>query len=196
MMSSLLFATSNAGKIEELHGALSPLGISCLSPGDLGVNQLVVEEDGETYYENALKKAVAYHQATGESVLADDSGLEVDALKGAPGVRSARLGGEEITWPQRWAFLHDLLAVAPQPWTARFRCVLCLYQPGSVPYFFEGICEGKILPEPLGRGGFGYDPVFHSTELNKGFGESTLKEKQSVSHRGRAISFLTTFLSE
>ena len=194
MSSAVLLATSSRDKVREIREMVgSRFAVS--SPLDYPIAAPVVEEDGSTYYENVLKKAVGYYRVYERPVLADDSGLEVDALGGAPGIYSARFGGETISWPERWKHLHQKLAAFPENhWTARFRCVLCYYDGRDVPHFFEGVTEGRILPAPRGAQGFGYDPIFFSTILNQGFGEASPAEKERVSHRGRAVAqFLKWF---
>lgn len=158
------------------------------SPELEGLRAPAVIEDGQTYFENALKKALAYYSVFRMPVLADDSGVEVDALSGAPGVHSAYYGGESLTWADRWAALHKALAGVPsKDWTARFRCVLCFYDGKSVPLFAQGVCEGKLLARPVGSNGFGYDPIFFSSLLGKGFGEASDSEKAKASHRAAAV---------
>jgi XTP/dITP diphosphohydrolase len=187
----LLLATSNRGKLSEFEPFLNQKA-NLLTPSDSqfsGLKAPDVVEDGQTYFENALKKALQYHSVFQMPVLADDSGLEVDALNGEPGVFSARYGGESIAWAERWEKLHRALSPFPKDqWTARFRCVLCFYQgQASVPVFFFGTVEGSILPRPRGEKGFGYDPIFFSPQINKSFGEATPAEKQLFSHRSQAI---------
>lgn len=190
----ILIATQNEGKIREFKGLLSSK-YNILLPNEVDANRnarLEVVEDGKTYYENALKKALAFHKAFDLPVLADDSGLEVDALGGGPGVYSARFGGENLSWTERWYALYAALArQKADQWPARFRCVLCQYDGVNPPRFFEGSVEGAIIREPRGAHGFGYDPIFLSTELGKTFAEATEAEKGRVSHRARA---LTSFL--
>jgi len=178
----LLLASENIGKLKEFQELFGDK-VECLSPA--GRPSLQIVEDGDTYYENALKKAMGFHKAYGGAVLSDDSGLEVDALKGAPGVFSARFGGE-ISWPERWRLLHEKLAPFPKDtWHARFRCVLCYYDGQRAPIFFEGVAEGRI-DAPKGGQGFGYDPIFYSSDLRKSFGEATAAEKHRFSHRAVA----------
>lgn len=189
MIDSLLFASSNKGKLEELRSyfRLHLPKLKCLGPEDLGKQAPEVEETGTTYRENAWLKARAYFDLFGVPVLADDSGLEVDALNGGPGVLSARYGGADVTWPQRWAHLWKDLRGKAEPWTARFRCVLCYFD-GKTPRYFEGTVEGCIIASAGGRSGFGYDPIFFSNDLKKTFGEATAAEKDRVSHRARALN--------
>lgn len=178
----VLLATENLGKLKEFQELFGER-ITCLSAA--GKPPLQIVEDGETYYENALKKAMGFYKAFGVPVLSDDSGLEVDALKGAPGVFSARFGGD-VAWPDRWRLLHQKLAPFPkEAWQARFRCVLCYYDGTKPPVFFEGVAEGRI-DEARGEKGFGYDPIFHSADLKKSFGEASAAEKHRYSHRAVA----------
>jgi len=186
-MKPLLLATGNAGKLRELRALLASLPIRLLSPQDVGLS-LVVEEDGATYAENAAKKALAYASASGMMVLADDSGLEVDALDGAPGLHSARYHPDvHADAAARRAYLLENLRGMPRPWTARFRAVVAVASAGAPPLFFEGICEGEIIPLERGAGGFGYDPIFFLPELGKTLAELSMEEKNRLSHRARAV---------
>ncbi|MFM8268680.1 MAG: RdgB/HAM1 family non-canonical purine NTP pyrophosphatase [Pseudomonadota bacterium] len=183
-MTPLLIATQNAGKLREFQGLLDPC-FKCVLPDDRAPQ---VDENGITYAENAFKKAKEFLNIYKLPVLSDDSGLEIDVLKGAPGIWSARFGGETLSWPERFQKLYELLALHPEnQWSARFRCVLCLLLPKEEPIYFEGICEGKILKAPLGGGGFGYDPIFYSIQLKKSLGEASEAEKAQVSHRAAAV---------
>ncbi len=188
--SPLLIATGNAGKLAEFRRGLSSR-FHCLSLRDPRFAAIAcphVEEDGATYFENALKKAMAYYRAYQTPVLADDSGLEVVGLGGGPGVLSARFGGESLPWPQRWGLLIESLRSRPEgDWAALFRCVLCYYDGNSVPRFFQGKVTGKIVAQPSGGEGFGYDPIFLCSALGKTFGDASDEEKERVSHRGAAI---------
>lgn len=188
---TLLIGTQNAGKLVELK---SLLGDQIAIQG-LPENAPEVVEDGNTYEENARKKAEAYSHRYGLPTLADDSGLEVDVLGGAPGLYSARYGGE-LTWPARWKHLTDACRkVAPPPWTARFRCVLCLFDRGQ-SHYFEGVAEGAVIAEPRGTGGFGYDPIVTIDALGKTFAEATAEEKNRVSHRALALARLQDWLTQ
>lgn len=192
-MIPLLVATSNPGKLKEFKGLLS----SKFLCDPLPPQTPIVVEDGTTYRENALKKAKGYFEKFQRAVLSDDSGLEVDSLQGAPGVDSATYGGENLTWPQRWALLNERLeAIAKDPPTARFRCVLCYYDGVGPAHFFEGTTEGTISLLPKGTEGFGYDPIFYSSELKKTLGEALPSEKARVSHRARAVSKFLTWASD
>jgi XTP/dITP diphosphohydrolase len=191
MKQNLLIATQNRGKLLEVQDALAAAFV-CLSPsqatlrGQLSDKDL--EETGQTYYENALQKALTYYRAFQIPTLADDSGFEVDALDHGPGVYSARFGGENLSWSDRWKLIHEKLKpVPPERWNATFRCVLCYYDGYDVPKFFEAAVQGMVTPEARGDYGFGYDPIFFSSELGKTFGEATPSEKALVNHRTKAI---------
>ena len=186
-MKKLLLATTNKGKIRELHAILDGLGFDLVTPADIGLN-LDVHEDGSTYAENAAKKAIAFAQASGLTCIADDSGLEVDALDGAPGLFSARYSPKPgATDKDRRDFLIRNLADKPRPWTARFRATVAVAGPGGGVEWAEGICEGEIIPEERGTGGFGYDPIFFMPELNQTMAELSEETKNRLSHRARAV---------
>ncbi len=183
----LLIATHNPGKLREFRALLQAWPVELLSPQDLGLN-LAVQEVGSTYRENAALKAQAYAQASDLLTLADDSGLEVDVLDGAPGLFSARYAPHPgATDADRRAFLLENLRYYPRPWLARFRCVVALAPPGESPRFFEGLCPGEIIPEERGKHGFGYDPVFLVEGTGKTMAELPLEEKNRLSHRARAV---------
>lgn len=185
-MKKLLIATNNRGKLVEIRNLLNDLSLELLTPADLGLT-LEVVEDGQTYAENAAKKAQAFLEASGLPVLADDSGLEVDALAGGPGVHSNRFGPQPSTEASRRRYLLELLQGKPRPWTARFRAVIAIAMPSGDLHFTEGVCQGEIIPQERGQGGFGYDPLFYLPELGKTMAELTLEEKNRLSHRARAI---------
>ena len=188
-MNKLLIATNNKGKITELHDLLKDTGIELLTPAEINLD-LDVLEDGATYAKNAAKKAVAFARASGLISLADDSGLEVDALDGAPGLYSARYGasnGGKLSDAQRRAFLIQNLRSKPRPWTARFHATIAIAVPNREAHLAEGFCEGEIIPEERGTGGFGYDPIFLLSELGKTMAELSMEEKNRLSHRARAV---------
>ena len=185
----LLIATNNKGKIKELQDLLKDTGIELITPAQIGLDLNVVE-DGETYAENATKKAVAFSQASRLVSLADDSGLEVDALNGAPGLYSARYGasdGQKLSDADRRVYLIKNLADKPRPWIARFHATIAVTVPNGETHLAEGFCEGEIIPEERGTGGFGYDPIFLLSELGKTMAELTMEEKNRLSHRARAV---------
>lgn len=186
----LVIATSNAGKLREFREMLGDLAISLRSLADYPGAPDVVE-DADSFAGNARKKALAYAAHAGEAVLADDSGLEVDALGGAPGVHSARYAGDAADAKANVAKLLDELAEVPaDERTARFRCVLAVVVPNGASLLAEGTCEGHVTTEPHGTGGFGYDPVFIHAEFDRTFAEATADEKNRVSHRRRALEAL------
>ena len=179
----LVIATGNAGKLGEYRELLSGTGF------ELVAHDTEVEEAGETYAENARLKAEAAVAASGLPAIGDDSGVEVEALGGFPGIRSARLGP---TQKERTAILLERVRGAPRPWTARFVCVLALAAPGLLTEFFEGECRGELVPEWRGEAGFGYDPIFLVPGTGKTFGEMTPEEKRRYSHRANAVRALLT----
>ncbi|HBV98629.1 MAG: hypothetical protein JL50_17640 [Peptococcaceae bacterium BICA1-7] len=184
----IVVATGNRGKLTELQSLLGPLGVEIKSMKDFPDLPEVVE-DGSTFAENAAKKAVEVSRATGEIALADDSGLEVDHLGGAPGVYSARFAGEHKDDRANNEKLLALLeGVPPEKRTARFKCVVALAVPGDRIYTAEGACEGVIGTAPRGEEGFGYDPLFIIPELGKTFAQLDLDTKNSISHRGKAFA--------
>jgi len=193
-MKKVVAATRNKGKLEEIRRALEPAGIE-IAGLDQFPDAPEVMEDGATFYENAVKKAKEIARHTGMTALADDSGLEVQALGGAPGVFSARYAGENATDDEN---NHKLLAeLAKKTQASRkagFVAVIALAEPGGRVLTAEGRCEGEITHQPRGDRGFGYDPVFYSPELGKTFGEAEPSDKLAVSHRGRALKKLSQAL--
>ena len=188
-MKQLLIATNNKGKIKELHALLKDTGIELITPSQINLD-LDVVEDGRTYAENAVKKAVAFARSSGLVSLADDSGLEVDALNGAPGLYSARYGsfdGGKLSDAERRAFLIRNLQDTPRPWTGRFHATIAVAIPNGETHLAEGFCEGEIIPEERGTGGFGYDPIFLLPELGKTMAELSPEHKNRLSHRARAV---------
>jgi XTP/dITP diphosphohydrolase len=183
----LLIASNNPGKLVEILDLLKDLPLELLTPDQLGLD-LQVDEVGETYAENAALKGRAFAQRSGLLTLADDSGLEVDALNGAPGLHSARYVNQPgaTDGDRRQALLKNLEGM-PRPWTARFRCVIALARPDGWLRFEEGICPGEIIPEERGQGGFGYDPIFYIPELQQTMAELDMERKNRLSHRGRAV---------
>lgn len=185
---SLVLATRNKGKIKEIEDYLKdhPLRILCLD--DFGPTP-PVEEDGQTFEENAYKKAAFVSRILGLPALADDSGLVVDALGGAPGVFSARYGGEDLTDLERCDRLLSELN-GKENRKAAFQCVLSLAVPTGQALTYEARCEGQITEQCQGTGGFGYDPIFYYPPLGKTFAQITREEKSLVSHRGKALNEL------
>jgi len=197
----LLVATRSPGKAREIRELFAGLPFDLSFPADRFLERLPDEADlesGASYVENAVAKARYFATRSGLPTVADDSGIEVDALEGAPGSRSARWSGVEGPGADAAnnRLLLDRLAGLPEERrTARYRCVVAfLSVPSGVPEIVEATCEGFILPEPRGEGGFGYDPLFYSTELQMTFGEAPQGAKHRVSHRGRAFRALIEVL--
>ena len=180
-----VLATHNPGKLREMGEILKDLGIEVVSPKDLGIT-VDVEETGTTFAENAMLKAKTVCQAAGLPAIADDSGLCVDALNGAPGVYSARYGGEGLDDKGRYLLLLSSLRDAPTR-AAHFACAVACAFPNGDTLTAEGRCDGSIAYAPLGEGGFGYDPVFLLPGTGKTFGQLSQEEKSAVSHRGKAL---------
>ena len=191
---NLYCATSNPGKLREFRVAGERFGIQVLELP--GLNEIApCEETGHTFKENAILKATYYgHHAPG-LLFADDSGLEVDAMEGAPGVFSARYAGPGATDAQNNALLLGNMR-GRQKRSARFVCVIALANRGEMLRTFRGAVEGEILDKPRGAGGFGYDPLFYYPPYRKSFGEVSLEEKMAVSHRGRALTAMFRFVSD
>ena len=200
----LLVATRSPGKQLEVRRLLTDSGIEVVFPDDIGLFREPIEETlelGDSFAANARAKAEYFARTSGLPAVADDSGLEVFALGGEPGVRSRRWAGasgnEAELDAANNAYLLRRLAGAPEPKRgARYRCVLVLYRtPRGFPEMFEGSCAGRILEAPQGTEGFGYDPLFFSTDLGKTFGAASPEEKDAVSHRGRAFRALRQALA-
>lgn len=198
-MTTLVIASANEGKVAEFRSALMDL-LGDKVPeirlaSEVGITQLP-PEDGKIYEENAVTKASFVAAQTGLPSLGDDSGLEVDALNGAPGLYSARYGGE-LSNDERIAYLLKQLEGVPQKERgARFVCALALVSPDGDTQTFWGECKGEILEVPRGTDGFGYDPVFYSYDLKHSFAQTSSKKKAHVSHRGRALRKLTEWLDQ
>ena len=185
-MMKLLIATHNLGKVREYQELLAGLPLELTYPAQEGLD-IEVAETGESFAENARLKAAAYARASGLLTLADDSGLEVDALGGEPGIRSARYAGNDASDVDRYQLLLEKLhGVLWEKRTARFRCVIAVATPGGQIRTAEGTCEGIITFEPSGEHGFGYDPVFYFQEYEMTMAELPPETKNRVSHRARA----------
>lgn len=186
-MNRLLLATHNHGKLIEMQSLLAGLPVELILPESI-LPHLEVEEDGQTYAENASRKALAYQFHSGLVTLADDSGLEVDALGGAPGLHSARYSPlPGATDADRRRLLLANLSSHPHPWRAHFHCTVAIAAPGGELFFTEGSCPGEIIPEERGANGFGYDSIFLLAGSKQTMAELTAAEKNRVSHRALAI---------
>ena len=193
---TLLIATNNAHKVTELRRILGEADVTLVTPADAGI-ELDVEETGETFEENARLKARAFCAASGLPSLADDSGIEVDALGGRPGVRSARYGGDGLDDTDRTQLLLDELADVPEERRAcRYRVVLVLARPDGSEEVVDGACEGRAAFAPVGENGFGYDPVFYVPRFGRTMAQLDPAEKDAISHRGQATRRMAAVLRE
>lgn len=187
-MQRLLIATRNPGKLREIQSLLDDPQISLITPDMIGAS-LNVMESGRTYEENAALKASAYARLANLITMADDSGLEVDALSGQPGIRSARFSPlPNATDADRRAYLLDLLRAYPQPWSAHFHCTVAIAAPTGKIYYGQGNCPGEIIPTERGTNGFGYDPIFLIPVAGLTMAELSMAEKNQLSHRAHAIT--------
>ncbi len=186
----IVVATTNPHKLDEFRDILADVPCELVSPADLGLS-VEVEETGETFAENAILKAIACAEAAHLPAFADDSGLEIDALGGEPGVYSARWAGEDTPYEERFAILFRRLAGVPdERRTARYRCAIAIAQPAPFGLYdvVDGTLEGRIAHEARGHGGFGYDPIFFVPEEGRTVGEMRPAEKHRISHRARAAA--------
>lgn len=196
MTKKIVLATGNQGKVKEMAGLLSDFGFDVLAQSEFNVSE--VAETGTTFIENAIIKARHAAKETGLPAIADDSGLEVDSLSGAPGVYSARYSGEDATDKQNLdKLLTDMIDVPEEERTARFHCVLVLmkHEDDPTPIVCHGKWEGRILTKPNGENGFGYDPIFWVPETNCASAELDSVQKKKLSHRGQALKQLFATLS-
>jgi XTP/dITP diphosphohydrolase len=183
----IVVATRNQGKLREFRAILELENFKILSLDDVAFHGEILE-DGSDYLENARKKSKIVAEACGKIVIADDSGIEIDALDGKPGVHSARFGGDGLDAAARNKLVLELLKSVPHPQrTARFRCVISISQPGGMEYHCEGVCEGFITRQGRGGKGFGYDPIFLLPEIDKTMAELDPVEKNRISHRAMAL---------
>ena len=192
----MIFATGNMGKLREIKDILGDIGEEIISMKEAGID-VDIEENGTTFEENAIIKAKAIMEMTGQMVLADDSGLEVDALNKEPGIYSARYLGTDTPYEVKNQNIIDRLeGVEGDARSARFVCSMAFCAPDGVKLTIDGICEGHITSDIRGAEGFGYDPVFYCTKLCKTFGEASDEEKNTVSHRYNACKMLSPKLKE
>lgn len=195
-MLRLFIATQNKGKQKEINALLSDLELELVTPNQIKLH-LEVAEDGINYEENALKKALAYAKETGLPTFADDSGLEVEALDGKPGIYSARYSNEPgASDADRRSYLLEQLRSHPQPWLAQFKCVVVIHDPEGNTYSAVGSCKGRIIPTERGEHGFGYDPIFLIEKLNSTMAELPPEIKNQVSHRAEAIKLIKPIIKK
>lgn len=183
----LIIATGNEDKVREIDEILEGTGFEAISMKQAGFNPDIVE-DGTTFEENALKKAMAVHELSGEYVMADDSGLCIDALDGAPGIYSARFCGEDSTYEEKFRKIFEMLADVPEDKrTAQFVCAIAVVKPDGTSFTVRGECRGVLHEKPVGENGFGYDPIFYVPEFGMTTAQMDPEVKNSISHRGRAL---------
>lgn len=188
-MNKLLIATNNKGKVIEFQDLLKGIDLQLITPAEINV-ELDVDETGTTYQENASLKAAVFAKASGLVSLADDSGLEVDALGGEPGLYSARYGsvdGNKLSDAERRKYLIQNLGDKPRPWKAHFHATVAISRPNGEVRLADGDCYGEVIPEERGSGGFGYDPIFLFPDLNKTMAELDMEQKNRLSHRALAV---------
>lgn len=192
-MKQVVIATKNKGKAKDFEALFTPLGYEVVTMFDVAPD-MEIEETGTTFEENAVLKAETLSKTLGTIVIADDSGLAVDALDGAPGVYSARYAGDHDDEANIVKVLENLKGVPEEKRTARFMCALAIAGPGLETETVFGSCEGVILEEKRGTNGFGYDPIFFVPHLERAMAELTSEEKGAISHRGNAIRKLADLL--
>jgi len=190
----LLVATTNPNKVKEIRRVLDGADVEVITLD--GWSDLAApEETGRTFEDNARLKATYYARATGQVTVAEDSGIEIDALGGVPGVESARYAGEETSYPEKFARLYAALdRTGTRDSAARFVCALAVASPDAILFEARGVVEGRVAQEPAGSGGFGYDPFFFYPPYGRTLGQVTAEEKLAVSHRGQAFRQLRTYL--
>lgn len=187
MRNKLLLATNNPGKVAEMKALLDGLDLELVTT-EMIYLELDVVEDGASYAENAMRKAIAFAEHSGLVSLADDSGLEVDALQGRPGLHSHRYTPQaDASDADRRRYLLEQLKDKARPWNARFRATVAVVAPGDAARVANGVCEGEIIAEERGNNGFGYDPIFFIPACGKTMAELTMEEKNRLSHRAMAV---------
>ncbi len=193
-MQTIILASNNQNKVKEISDKVKQFNIKIISQKEAGYD-IEVEETGKTFEENAILKAEAIYKTLGMPVISDDSGLEIDALNGEPGVYSGRYGGPNATVKDKIDKILNLLKdIEQDKRTARFKCDICYIDTKGEKHIFEGICEGKITKETCGESGFAYDPIFlYDTRT---FAQMTMEEKNEISHRGKAINKLVEYISK
>lgn len=195
-MKEIVVASTNQGKIREIKAMLEDIGIEVLSVKDVLGYQPEIEETGKTFIENAVIKAETVEKMIDKPVLADDSGLEVDALDRKPGIYSSRWMGEETSYDIKNQKIIDLVNASGKPRTARFVCAMALAEPGEKTITIEETFEGEINDRIAGENGFGYDPIFYFPPLKKTSAEMSMEEKNQYSHRAKALKKLYKILKE
>jgi len=190
----LIIATGNNDKVREINEVLAGTGFDAVSMKSEGIDPEIIE-DADTFEGNALIKARKVHEYTDSYVMADDSGLCIDALGGAPGVYSSRFCGEDSTYEQKFAKIYEMLADVPKDkWTARFVCAIAVVRPDGSEFTVRGEVEGLLLDHPQGDNGFGYDPIFFVPEFGMTTAQMDPEVKNSISHRGKALNAMVARL--
>lgn len=191
----IIIATGNKDKVREINEILAGTEFEAVSMKEIGLNPDIVE-DGVTFEENALIKARTVHELTGDYVMADDSGLCIDALDGAPGVYSARFCGEDSTYEEKFAKIFEMLKDVPEEKrTAQFVCAIAVYKADGTSFTVRGECHGVLHETPCGDNGFGYDPIFYMPEFGMTTAQMDNDQKNSISHRGKALRAMVEKLS-
>lgn len=192
----LIIATGNRDKVREIDEILKGTGFEAVSMKDAGVNPTIIE-DADTFEGNALIKARTVQELTGGYVMADDSGLCIDALDGAPGIYSARFCGENSTYEEKFAKIFEMLKDVPEDKrTAQFVCAIAVVRPDGSSFTVRGVCEGVLHENPVGDNGFGYDPIFYIPEYDMTTASMNPELKNKISHRGKALRLMVAKLSE
>jgi len=192
----IIIATGNKDKVREINEILKGTGFDAVSMKEIGIDPDIVE-DADSFEGNALIKANTVHKLTGEYVMADDSGLCIDALNGAPGIYSSRFCGEDSTYEEKFRKIFELLKDVPEDKrTAKFVCAIAVVRPDGTSFTVRGECSGVLHEKPMGEGGFGYDPIFYVPEFGMTTAQMTKEQKNSISHRGKALRAMVDKLSQ
>lgn len=192
----IIIATGNNDKVREINEILADTEFEAVSMKSIGVNPEIVE-DADSFAGNALIKATTVHAITGGYVMADDSGICIDALDGAPGIYSARFCGENSTYEEKFAKIFELLKDVPEEKrTAHFTCAIAVVRPDGSSFTVEEICEGVLHEEPKGENGFGYDPIFYMPEFGMTTAQMPIEQKNTISHRGKALRSMVEKLTQ
>lgn len=191
----IVIATGNKDKVREINEILKDTDFDAVSMKEIGINPDIVE-DADTFEGNALIKAKAVHELTGDYVMADDSGLCIDALDGAPGVYSARFCGEDSTYEEKFAKIFEMLKDVPEEKrSAQFVCAIAVVKPDGTSFTVRGECHGILHETPMGTNGFGYDPIFYVPEFGMTTAQMNPEQKHQISHRGKALRAMVEKLS-
>ena len=192
----IIIATGNKDKVREINEILKGTGFDAVSMKEIGIDPDIVE-DADSFEGNAFIKANTVHKLTGEYVMADDSGLCIDALNGAPGIYSSRFCGEDSTYEEKFRKIFELLKDVPEDKrTAKFVCAIAVVRPDGTSFTVRGECSGVLHEKPMGEGGFGYDPIFYVPEFGMTTAQMTKEQKNSISHRGKALRAMVDKLSQ